>query len=431
MTGALAALLTLATALADDSRVPPATSERAAEVRAAWSDLASPWHEVRRDAERRLRHLPAEDAREIVAVLAASDSPSLRRAFAEWARFRFERPGAAPVSDFERALVVERLAAESDPAVREALVHAAARDEEAVRRVRAARDDGRLEPAVHGRVVDARIVLLLEDVMHEGRVPGFYDGQFSALFALDDSVYRRLLATALDPRVTYVARALSVMALHEARRPTLEAELQPLFVSPTVEFEFPDQIFFRSRIETEDVLIYCACKLSQYARFSCAKAGLSRPIDAKIRTLEAIAVRRLRSAEGLRPAITARTEGPGGDDGAADDLERAYMYRLNEAMDTFFELGYHHQQLDDYVRAELEYRKITERPEAVRGKSWAYYNLACIRAIQGRTEEAIAEMGRAVDSGFTDVSWARRDGDLASVRTDPRFHAILRRAEGG
>ncbi|MFG0317955.1 MAG: TPR end-of-group domain-containing protein, partial [Planctomycetota bacterium JB042] len=273
---------------------------------------------------------------------------------------------------------------------------------------------------------------LLEDVMHEGRVPGFYDGQFSALFALDDSVYRRLLATALDPRVTYVARARSVLALHEARRPTLEVELQPLFVSPTVEFEFPDQIFLRSRIETEDVLVYCACKLSQYARFSCAKAGLSRPIDAKIRTLESIATRRLRSAEGLKPAVALAPELLGAQaEGAADDLERAFMYRLNEAMDTFFELGYHHQQLDDYVRAELEYRKITERPEAVRVKSWAYYNLACIRAIEGRTEDAIAEMGRAVDSGFTDVSWARRDGDLASIRTDPRFHAILRRAEGG
>src|SRR5690606_2406513 len=115
-----------------------------------------------------------------------------------------------------------------------------------------------------------------------------------------------------------------------------------------------------------------------------------------------------------------------------DRLGDERLYFLEEAMDAYFELGYHHQQLDDYVRAELEYRTITERPEELRVKIWAYYNLACIRAVQGRTDEAIAELGRAVGAGFTDVSWARRDGDLASLRDDPRFARVLQRAaEGG
>lgn len=420
MYGAIVAILMVSTGfVVDEGPASSATTARAAELVESWGTLSSPWFDVRREAERRLRHLPVEDGRELAGVIATSERPELRRAFAEWVRFRFERPGVVPVGEFERDLVVRRLLVEADPGVIDRLLPAAARDEEVVRRLGAARDERRFPGELYARLVEARLVLLLEDVMHEGRVPGFFDGQFAALYEFGDGAYEWLLRTALDPRVTFVVRALSVMALHEGRRPSLEAELLPLLIRPTFEYDYPNDIFRRAVIDTSDVQIYCACKLSQYARFSCAKAGLSRPIDEKIRALKTIAAKKLGQAETLALGLS-------GEDAAAGRL-----YLLEDAMDAFFELGYHHQQLDDYVRAELEYRTITERPEPLRVKSWAYYNLACIRAIQGRTEEAITEMERAVDAGFTDVSWARRDGDLAPLRTDVRFHRILKRAEEG
>jgi hypothetical protein len=55
----------------------------------------------------------------------------------------------------------------------------------------------------------------------------------------------------------------------------------------------------------------------------------------------------------------------------------------------------------------------------------AHYNLACIRSHQGMTEQALAELRQAVESGFCDVSALRRDPDLAKVRAARGFQEVL------
>jgi len=53
------------------------------------------------------------------------------------------------------------------------------------------------------------------------------------------------------------------------------------------------------------------------------------------------------------------------------------------------------------------------------------YNVACIHALEGAREEALAYLAEAVRAGFGNRSWFERDPDLASLRGDPRFEALL------
>jgi len=53
------------------------------------------------------------------------------------------------------------------------------------------------------------------------------------------------------------------------------------------------------------------------------------------------------------------------------------------------------------------------------------YNVACVHARLGETDEAIDCLERAVKSGFGLREWLENDPDFATVRGDPRFQAIL------
>jgi predicted Zn-dependent protease len=56
-----------------------------------------------------------------------------------------------------------------------------------------------------------------------------------------------------------------------------------------------------------------------------------------------------------------------------------------------------------------------------------WYNLACSYAMTARADEALSALSRAVDLGYRDVVWIREDSDLASIRKDSRFKALLQR----
>lgn len=59
-----------------------------------------------------------------------------------------------------------------------------------------------------------------------------------------------------------------------------------------------------------------------------------------------------------------------------------------------------------------------------------YYNYACIlarRDAPGDRAKALGHLDRAMDTYSVTAEWVARDGDLANLRTEPRFAAILRR----
>jgi putative intracellular protease/amidase len=95
-----------------------------------------------------------------------------------------------------------------------------------------------------------------------------------------------------------------------------------------------------------------------------------------------------------------------------DESNAFAWYRLGFAL---HEMG----KLDEAVQAAT---RAAESPE-MRGR--AYFNVACARAVQGKKTEALEALRKAVDAGFKE-SWSlKNDPDLASIRSEPGFTAIL------
>jgi adenylate cyclase len=81
---------------------------------------------------------------------------------------------------------------------------------------------------------------------------------------------------------------------------------------------------------------------------------------------------------------------------------------------------------------------LARKGEHVKGYDWArralaidpeetsiLYNVACVYALLGRTEDALGCLGKVMEHGTFFKNWAAKDSDLDSLRSDPRFHALL------
>jgi hypothetical protein len=53
------------------------------------------------------------------------------------------------------------------------------------------------------------------------------------------------------------------------------------------------------------------------------------------------------------------------------------------------------------------------------------YNMACLKALTNRPDEAVAYLERAADAGFTDFIHIEKDPDLAPLRALPRYKALI------
>ena len=65
------------------------------------------------------------------------------------------------------------------------------------------------------------------------------------------------------------------------------------------------------------------------------------------------------------------------------------------------------------------------------GFFWAYYDLACLEALEMKRDAAFKNLNRAVDCGFRDAAYLVNDTDFNAIRDDPRWVAVLERARGG
>ena len=58
------------------------------------------------------------------------------------------------------------------------------------------------------------------------------------------------------------------------------------------------------------------------------------------------------------------------------------------------------------------------------------YNVACLYALEGRKDDAIACLAQAFQAGFGAREWIAQDPDLESLRDDPRFQALIGASSG-
>lgn len=111
---------------------------------------------------------------------------------------------------------------------------------------------------------------------------------------------------------------------------------------------------------------------------------------------------------------------------AADAYERDAWRRRLESLrvQTRFYLPQRLLAQGEFARAAVSLGvAVALEPEAAATR----YDLACALARGGRRKEALAELQRAVESGFTDATHMAADEDLKSLRETPEFQALLRR----
>jgi hypothetical protein len=56
---------------------------------------------------------------------------------------------------------------------------------------------------------------------------------------------------------------------------------------------------------------------------------------------------------------------------------------------------------------------------------YASYNLACLYALAGAADRSLHLLGQAIELGFSELSFARHDPDLASLHENPRFRHLV------
>jgi tetratricopeptide (TPR) repeat protein len=72
---------------------------------------------------------------------------------------------------------------------------------------------------------------------------------------------------------------------------------------------------------------------------------------------------------------------------------------------------------------EVDLRLCRLRPD----DALTHYNLACSLALTGEAAQAVDTLHRALDLGYRDFKWMRRDPDLRTLRRHPLFKSIRAR----
>jgi|GEM_PF-2012321 len=253
------------------------------------------------------------------------------------------------------------------------------------------------------------IVAKLRACMRDQRVPGFYDGQFASTVDDADALIRLLR----DETIHASLRQIAIMALQEAADGELLAQaLEPLILDADEEFraerdEWEDR---GDTIEPAFIQRLLRADVSRHARFALAKDG--QPA----RVLEKIEVMRHQVWRRRYLILDASIE-------SSRDPQVAWLRSV------WFSIAYHFQQFDDYDSASRWFHGLCDNLKGDDTR-WAHYNLGCIEALQGRPEEAVAQLEQAVAVGFLDVDWITEDGDLASLHGRPDYLALVLRLGG-
>lgn len=85
-------------------------------------------------------------------------------------------------------------------------------------------------------------------------------------------------------------------------------------------------------------------------------------------------------------------------------------------------LAFEAMEAEEYGKAESLFRKQLE----VQPRNFVpWYNLGCALSMQGRAEEAMGAVERAIELGFSNLSHLTRDPQLQAIRALPRYREII------
>jgi dienelactone hydrolase len=144
-------------------------------------------------------------------------------------------------------------------------------------------------------------------------------------------------------------------------------------------------------------------------------------------------LRHLSRPPGVEPRSVARDAFAAyfsGDWGAAAERYGRYVETFPSDATGHLKLGTSLQKLGKATEAAGPLRKaaaLFEKEAESKGAGGvASYNAACAHARAGEAPEALGALARAVAQGFKDVRTLETDEDLESLRSEPRFQAILK-----
>ena len=103
-------------------------------------------------------------------------------------------------------------------------------------------------------------------------------------------------------------------------------------------------------------------------------------------------------------------------------IRNSYAHPRNHLAEHFIECGDRAGGYRIYEESAIELRK-AEAPGHILGP--ALYNVACARAAQGRADEALRLLEEALPMRADIRGAAQEDPDLAPLKDDPRFQAML------
>lgn len=113
---------------------------------------------------------------------------------------------------------------------------------------------------------------------------------------------------------------------------------------------------------------------------------------------------------------------------ADSEFEISFYEKLLEKSPHFIQvltaLGNAYTQRGDYEKGleiDLRLSRLRERDPVV------YYNLACSYSLLGRIDEALSSLKRAIELGYEDFNYLRRDPDLENLKEDKRFQSLLKK----
>jgi hypothetical protein len=264
---------------------------------------------------------------------------------------------------------------------------------------------------------------------------GHYEGQFKDLLALGPGVPRVLLRLFTTPHAAYTfAHDFADRAGEDAvDREQRTLILQRLAGDALGEAKDRDVVpalrTFAEDLEKANPDLLAAGPAQQDALETAAVAllKLGEPLhfERRVRSLRAAAQATVDASGELRVAPAPDREGRVRQ---WDLLCRLASLHMRDDNVGAAERAY--RTLIDVAGAELH--RLRKTPQAY--ADWArtlgalrsaHYNLACVFALRVKTAEALRSLKQAVDYGYLDIAWLKRDRDLDPIRDDPGYTELI------